>query len=113
MVHAASMTLGDPRESVEIAAGSMQLLPVDDRSRCGAVAALGRSVADAQHVWVARDATTALPRAYVAIVTSEQANENSAIVRSAPGLNGNDSDAEAAADVVRRYADQALGLATS
>ena len=106
MVHAAQVTSGEPRETVEIAAGSMQLLPVDDRSRCGAVAALGRSVADSTYVWVARDAVTALPRAYVAIVT--QPDDSSMTVRSAPGLNGNDADAAAAAEIIERYAKSAL-----
>ncbi len=94
-------------EVPEIAAGTMQLQPVDDSSLCGAIAALGSAARNAQATWVARDALTAKPRAYVALVADDQ----SARVTSAPGIVGNAVDAQTAADVVRRYAAQALGLA--
>jgi hypothetical protein len=90
----------------EIAAGSMQLQPMDGRSRAGAVAALGNAARSGDAVWVARDAISAMPRAYVALINSERAPE----LRSAPGLSGDTDDAQAAADVVRRFAKSALGL---
>ena len=96
--------------SDEIAAGSMQLIPVDPASRPGALAALGGCIGSACHVWVARDAVTALPLAYVAIVTKAQGPDASATIHSAPGLNGNDEDAANAAGVVRRYAIEAVDL---
>lgn len=92
----------------EIAAGTMQLQPVDDSSICGAIAALGSSARESQATWVARDITSAQPRAYVALVTSQ----NSATVVAAPGIVGSQDDARTASDIIRRYASEALGLTT-
>ena len=96
-------------EVPEIAAGTMQLQPVDDSSLCGAIAALGSAARNSQATWVARDALTAKPRAYVALVAHQQ----TARVTAAPGIVGDACDAQTAADVVRRYASQALGLTVS
>ena len=90
----------------EIFAGTMQLQPVDESSECGAIAALGSSARAATAAWVARDAVTAQPRAYVGLITSG----STARIASAPGIVGDAEDARVAADVVRRYASQALGL---
>ena len=109
VVHAVPMRDHELPEVPEIAAGTMQLQPVDDGSICGAIAALGSSARDAQATWVARDAVTAKPRAYVALIASD----DEARVVAAPGIVGNESDAQTASDVVRRYASQALGLLAS
>ncbi|MFA7265332.1 MAG: hypothetical protein WC054_03375 [Candidatus Nanopelagicales bacterium] len=93
----------------EIFAGTMQLQPIDDSSECGAIAALGSAARKAQATWVARDAISARPRAYVALI----ANGTSARITSAPGIVGDAEDARVAADVVRRYATAELGLAAS
>lgn len=93
----------------EIFAGTMQLQPVDDSSECGAIAALGSAARKAQATWVARDAISAKPRAYVALITSGA----TARIASAPGIVGDNEDARVAADVVRRYAYDALGVAAS
>lgn len=90
----------------EIAAGSMQLQPIDDTSRCGAIAALGRNARTAQAAWVARDAITAAPRAYVALV----AVDGEVDVVSAPGIVGTDEDAATASEVVTRFARDGLGV---
>lgn len=99
----------DDLEVAEISAGTMQLQTLDESSRCGAVAALGRDACSQSAVWVARDIVTALPRAYVALIT----NPGPPSIRSAAGLAGTESDAQAAAAIVRRYAVDALGLVAS
>ncbi|MGV1036746.1 MAG: hypothetical protein ACOYD0_06930 [Candidatus Nanopelagicales bacterium] len=98
-----------PAAITEIAAGTMQLQPIDATSRAGAMAALGTLVRRATAVWVARDATTAVPRAYAALI----ANGGQFEVRSAPGLNGDAADAAEAREVIRRFAQNGLGLAAS
>ena len=90
----------------EIAAGSMQLQPIDDSSRCGAIAALGRRFLSSRGAWVARDAVTATPRAYVAILGDTEAVD----IVAAAGIVGTDEDAVTAAAVVRRFAREGLGL---
>lgn len=90
----------------EIAAGSMQLQPIDDTSRCGAIAALGRRYFSSQGAWVARDAVSANPRAYVAIIGDADAVD----IVAAAGIVGTDEDAAAAVAVVRRFAREGLGL---
>lgn len=98
-----------PAAITEIAAGTMQLQPIDAASRSGAIAALGTLVSRAIAVWVARDATTAVPRAYAALI----ANGGHFDVRSAPGLNGDAADADQVREVIRRFAETGLGLASS
>ena len=93
----------------EIAAGTMQLQPVDDASLCGAIAALGSSARDSQGTWVARDIVSAKARAYVALV----AGDPTAKVVAAPGIVGSENDAQVAAEVIRRYAAAELGLIAS
>lgn len=89
----------------------MQLQPVDDTSYAGAVAALGSHVKQAMATWVARDAITAAPRAYVSLVGTDPTDRSIRVV-SAPGIVGNPADASKAEDVVRRYAADALGIFT-
>ncbi len=101
-----------PLAIAEIAAGGMQLQPVDDASYPGAVAALGSHVKQAMATWVARDAITAAPRAYVSLVGTDPADRSARIV-SALGIVGTPSDARTAEAVVRRYAAEALGISTS
>ncbi|MEI8080923.1 MAG: hypothetical protein WCI74_03665 [Actinomycetes bacterium] len=96
----------DHDEITQIVAGSLQLGPVDSSSRTGAIASLGSFIGKDSTVWVARDATTAIPRAYVALNRSG----HRASVASAIGLDGTHEDACQAADAVRRYAVGALGL---
>ncbi|MGB2970165.1 MAG: hypothetical protein WBB77_09500 [Candidatus Nanopelagicales bacterium] len=98
-----------PAANTEIAAGTMQLQPIDAASRAGAIAALGTLVRRATAVWVARDATTAVPRAYAALIASGIHFE----VRSAPGLYGDVTDAEEAREVIRRFAQNGLGVVAS
>lgn len=94
-------------DAPEIFAGTMQLQPVDEDSECGAIAALGSSARDDGAIcWVARDAVTAQPRAYVALLTSGSSTR----IASVPGIVGDAEDARIAADVIRRYAAEALGL---
>ena len=109
LVHAVRMHDHQSPDIPEIFAGSMQLQPVDDSSECGAIAALGSAARKAQATWVASDAISAKPRAYVALI----ATGTSARVASAPGIVGDAEDARVAADVVRRYATTELGLAAS
>jgi len=90
----------------------MQLQPVDDNSYAGAVAALGSHVKQALATWVARDAITAAPRAYVSLVGTDPTDQSARVV-SAPGIVGNPADALMAEDVVRRYAADALGIFTN
>ncbi len=108
IVHAVRMLAHKLSDVPDIFAGTMQLQPVDDSSECGAIAALGSSAHAAEATWVARDAVTAQPRAYVALITSG----STARIASAPGIIGDAEDARVAADVVARYASQALGLST-
>lgn len=84
----------------------MQLQPIDEASQCGAFAALGKQVVTASGAWVARDAVTASPRAYVALIDSAGEPE----VVAAAGLFGDAQDAQQAADVVTRFAAAQLGL---
>lgn len=76
----------------------MELVQVSEGSRSGALAALGSCVRDADSVWMARDAFTHLPRAYVSVKLSQSLR-----VTSAPGLAGTDDDAHQAAGVVRAH----------
>ncbi|MEI6622938.1 MAG: hypothetical protein WCP28_13630 [Actinomycetes bacterium] len=96
----------DHDDVTQIVAGSLQLGPVDASSRTGAIASLGSVISKDSTVWVARDATTAIPRAYVALNRRGQ----TASVASAIGLDGTREDARQAADAVRRFAVGALGL---
>ena len=73
------------------------------------MAALGTTAASANAVWVARDAISSLPRAYVAL----SASDDVAKICSAPGLDGSATDAGLAEAAVRRYAHDALGLITN
>ena len=107
--HACKMLDHELPDVPEIAAGTMQLQPVDDASLCGAIAALGSSARNSQGTWVAKDIVTAKARAYVALVPGEP----TARVVAAPGIVGSEHDAEVAAEVIRRYASQALGLIAS
>lgn len=91
----------------EIAAGTMQLIPLGSPRDNLALAALGRAVVEAPMAWVARDCVTALPRAYVALNWSPCGD---ARVASAPGITGTDQDADDAGAVVARFAQSGLGL---
>ena len=103
------MSTHTPLAISEIAAGGMQLQPVDEASYPGAVAALGSHVKQALATWVARDAITAAPRAYVSLVGTDPATQAARVV-SAAGIVGNPADATMAEDVVGRYAAEALGI---
>lgn|GEM_PF-6677290 len=92
--------------STEIAAGSIQLQPLDAASRPGAVAALGAHARDGSPVWVARDALSGLPRAYVAAVI----NDGQFTLYSSAGLHGDDNDAQDSRAVVDRFLREAHDL---
>jgi hypothetical protein len=106
------MSTHAPLAISEIAAGGMQLQPVDDTSYAGAVAALGSHIKQALATWVARDAITAAPRAYVSLVGTDPTSRSARVV-SAPGIVGNAADAITAEQIVRRYAADALGMLTN
>lgn len=93
-------------EIPEIAAGDLQLQPVDDRAACGAIAALGNDFRDSSAAWVARDSITAAPRAYAALVL----RESQWAVVTACGILGDAADAHRAGEVVTRFAKSALDL---
>ena len=71
---------------------------------CGALAALGTQAKHSIATWVARDATTAVPRAYVALL----GDWTKFTVAAAPGIVGSEEDAKRAAEVVTRFANSAL-----
>jgi hypothetical protein len=111
-MHPWTMTIQVPLAAPEIAAGGMQLQPVDENSYPGAVAALGSHVKQAMATWVARDAISAMPRAYVSLLGTDPSSQSARVV-SALGIVGSPEDGPAAEDVIRRYASQALGISAS
>lgn len=83
----------------EIAAGPVQLQPIDEYARSRAARIFGAQECERNAVWVSREATTAQAKAYVMLAFAN----GEPVLTSAAGEYGAEQDAAFAQAVVERY----------